>query len=327
MTTVANIEDRAGAPKFNVTELRNAFGTFATGVTVVTAAAGEIKTGVTVNSFSSLSLNPPLVLWALNLNSASLRTFRIAERFAVNVLSSNQSDLASRFAKSRGPKLNETDWFYSDLGIPLIQGVSAVFECRRVTEYQGGDHVIFIGEVEKFSCNASDVLVFARGRYSLVVDYPSAVIPQAHPDAIVDNDFIMPALLEAFRSLSQDFAKDRRPGGLSMTEALVLLSLLGTSGLSQDVIEHATLLTPTKVSDTLNFLRVQHLVKDVPNGLIVLTLEGSETAQKFLGAIHEFERARLAGIDSKDIETTRAVLKRINFNVERKKALAGGQPV
>jgi len=147
-------------------DFRNALGSYATGVTIITAAGSDGKPyGITCNSFASVSLNPPLVLWSLVLYSSSLSTFQNASHFAVNVLGVSQQALANKFAKSSEDKFVGIEWTPGLCGAPLLAEGVANFQCRSVNRYYGGDHVIFLGAVEAYSYNRNEPLLFARGGY------------------------------------------------------------------------------------------------------------------------------------------------------------------
>ena len=151
-------------------EFRNALGTYATGVTIITASGADGKpVGITCNSFASVSLNPPLVLWSLVVYSSSLTAFQNASHFAVNVLGASQQSLANKFAKSSEDKFNGVDWKPGLGGAPLLSGSVANFQCRAANRYHGGDHVIFLGAVEAYSYNGKEPLLFARGGYGRFV--------------------------------------------------------------------------------------------------------------------------------------------------------------
>jgi flavin reductase (DIM6/NTAB) family NADH-FMN oxidoreductase RutF len=127
-------------------DFRNALGTYGTGVTIVTAMAADGKPyGVTCNSFASVSLNPPLVLWSLGMFSQGLPIFQNASHFAVNVLDVSQQELALKFAKSSGEKFAGVEWKPGLGSAPVIAGCVAQFQCRAVNRYYGGDHIIFLG--------------------------------------------------------------------------------------------------------------------------------------------------------------------------------------
>jgi flavin reductase (DIM6/NTAB) family NADH-FMN oxidoreductase RutF len=147
-------------------DFRNALGTYATGVTVITAAGPDGKPyGLTCNSFASVSLNPPLVLWSLVVYSSSLTVFQNASHFTVNVLGASQQELANRFAKSSDDKFAGLDWSPGLGNAPVLAESVANFQCRSVNRYYGGDHVIFLGAVEAYSYNREEPLLFARGTY------------------------------------------------------------------------------------------------------------------------------------------------------------------
>ena len=151
-------------------DFRNALGTYATGVTIITAAGTDGKPyGLTCNSFASVSLNPPLVLWSLVLYSSSLSAFQNAGHFAVNVLGASQQALANKFAKSSDDKFVGVEWTPGVGNAPLLKDSVANFQCRAVNRYYGGDHVIFLGAVEAYAYNRNEPLLFARGGYGRFV--------------------------------------------------------------------------------------------------------------------------------------------------------------
>lgn len=145
---------------------REALGAFATGVTIITTRddTGE-PIGVTASSFNSVSLDPPLVLWSLAKDSRSLRAFRKTGHFAVHVLAQGQEHLADTFARSGEDKFGDQDWHESAEGVPLFETCSALFECRTAHEYDGGDHVILVGEVLRYTAQDLPPLLYHGGGY------------------------------------------------------------------------------------------------------------------------------------------------------------------
>ena len=143
---------------------RDALGCFATGVTVVTTMTAQGPLGITVNSFSSLSLDPPLVLWAPAKDSGRYQPFVAAPHFAIHVLAEDQFDLAMAFAKN-GTAFDAVDWSPSDEGTPCIETALARFECRHHAAYDGGDHKIVVGEVLRASHRPGRSLIFSQGDY------------------------------------------------------------------------------------------------------------------------------------------------------------------
>lgn len=146
--------------------LRRALGRFATGVTVVTTRTAEGRLeGLTANSFSAVSLDPPLVLWSLRRAAPSLAGFRGSGHFVVNVLSRDQTDLSRHFATPHADKFTDLPWMPGLAGCPMLAESLAVFECRTESAIEGGDHLIFIGRVVRAHHREGDPLVFAGGRY------------------------------------------------------------------------------------------------------------------------------------------------------------------
>src|SRR5882762_4947718 len=156
-------------------QFRAALGSFATGVTIVTTrnAAGE-DIGLTANSFNSVSLDPPMVLWSLARKSLSLPAFLESGYFAVHVLASAQEELSVTFATRGADKFAGLAVARGPGDIPILPGCSAVFQCRTAFNYEGGDHVIFVGEVEIFEHFNRPPLVFHSGRYAVTVERPAA---------------------------------------------------------------------------------------------------------------------------------------------------------
>jgi 3-hydroxy-9,10-secoandrosta-1,3,5(10)-triene-9,17-dione monooxygenase reductase component len=154
------------AQVLDVTLLRRTLGTFATGVTVVTTRAADgSPAGLTVNSFNSVSLDPPLVLWSLAHKAQSLDAFRNCERYLVHVLAVNQLDVASLFATRGADKFGATRWKPNAAGLPLIEGCVAWFECGNRRQYDEGDHVILVGRIDEFAIVGGAPLIFHNGRY------------------------------------------------------------------------------------------------------------------------------------------------------------------
>ena len=151
---------------FDARQLRSVLGRFFTGVTVVTTVDESGRPwGVTANSFTSVSLDPPLVLWNQALSSVSHPAFAAAERFTVNILADDQVPISQRFARSDDNKFDGVAVTTGLGGVPFIDGCCAVLECRKVATHDGGDHVVFIGQVERLHSNERRPLLFGDGKY------------------------------------------------------------------------------------------------------------------------------------------------------------------
>jgi flavin reductase (DIM6/NTAB) family NADH-FMN oxidoreductase RutF len=145
---------------------RQALGQYATGVTIVTARAADgTPVGLTANSFSSLSLEPPLVLWSLDRTARSREVFEAAGHFAIHVLGADQLDLSRHFASKAVSKFSGLQVELGHGGVPLLGGCAARFQCRKFNAVDGGDHRIYIGEVLEFDHCACDPLLFHCGQY------------------------------------------------------------------------------------------------------------------------------------------------------------------
>ncbi|SEK13651.1 flavin reductase family protein [Paraburkholderia diazotrophica] len=157
-------------------QLRNAFGQYPTGVTVITAAARDgRKIGLTANSFASLSLDPPLVIWSIGKTSPSCADFVRAGHFAINVLAEDQTDLSRRFSKPSPDKYVGVACRESLGGTMVLDGCSAHFVCRNLAQHEGGDHLIFIGQIEHFEAEGHAPLVFHSGQYGAVTNNPESI--------------------------------------------------------------------------------------------------------------------------------------------------------
>ena len=158
---------KARSPSFSLDEFRSALGMFATGVTIVTGRdADGINIGLTANSFNSVSLNPPLVLWSLARAAGSMPAFTRGSHYAINILAADQRALAERFASKQADRFAGLALREGSGGAPVIEGAAAVFECFNRSRYEEGDHVIFVGEVERCTRREGVTpLIFHGGRY------------------------------------------------------------------------------------------------------------------------------------------------------------------
>ena len=169
---------------FDPRELRNAFGSFATGVTIVTTIAkdgdgNDIPVAVTANSFSSVSMDPPLVLWSIDKNSQSLKAFEESNFFAIHILHNAQEQLSNICATKNADKFAEISWKPGIEGVPVFNDYNTCFQCSVEHRYDGGDHIILVGRVQEFDNKERDThltpLLFYRGQYRNVDRQMSSV--------------------------------------------------------------------------------------------------------------------------------------------------------
>lgn len=153
-------------PETDVRALREAFSAFMTGVTIVaTRDADGAPLGFTANSFTSVSLEPPLLLVCISNSSQSLPTFLAADGFSVNILSANQEDLSRRFAQQEADRFDGVDWREGPAGHPVLHGCCGWFDCTAHQRVEAGDHMILIGEVVGFDHHPERPLGYSRGGY------------------------------------------------------------------------------------------------------------------------------------------------------------------
>jgi len=163
--------------EFSSVDFRRCLGEFITGVTVITTVGLDGKRyGLTANSFSSVSLDPPLILWSLRLNATNFPIYSTAETFAVNILAEDQVDVSNRFAKSGPDRFEGVAFSEGTDGLPLIDGCVAQLECKREATYPGGDHVVFIGRVQRIRNAGRKPLALRSGKYMVV--HPHEPVPE-----------------------------------------------------------------------------------------------------------------------------------------------------
>ena len=157
---------------FDARAFRTALGCFPTGVAVVTVQPTDRDPmGITVNSFASVSLDPPLLLWCIDRNSDRFDAFINAEGFAISVLGTCHEGVSARLARRGMHRLDDIDLLATEIGAPALADALAIFECSREALHPGGDHAILVGRVLRFACRAAgEPLVFFRGRYSALAE-------------------------------------------------------------------------------------------------------------------------------------------------------------
>ncbi|MDF0597447.1 flavin reductase family protein [Psychromarinibacter halotolerans] len=167
MTTETNpeMEDVVPGPDTQKA-FRDALGRFATGVTVVTTDSEIGPLGITANSFASVSLDPPLVLWSPAKSSRRYEAFAEAKEFAIHVIGAEQAEISARFSRD-GTAFEGCDWTPSDRGVPLLNGCLARFECQTEATHDGGDHRIVVARVLRASWRDGAPLVFSQGQMGL----------------------------------------------------------------------------------------------------------------------------------------------------------------
>jgi 4-hydroxyphenylacetate 3-hydroxylase, reductase component len=312
-----------GDPAQNPRGFRRCLSQFATGVTVITADASGRLIGVTANSFSSVSLSPPLILWSLRRGSRSFESFRAAERFAVNVLASNQVKLAQRFSSAGNDKYRGVDWSPGSHGAPLIHGAVAQFECLRKYEYDGGDHLIFVGDVQHYSFVDAEPLLFVQGRYGVARDHPD-LSDHSRQSGTMRRSGVSPTrtsflslMFQAYQMTSSGFEAHRAAEGLSRSQVRVLTGLSESPGLNRRVLARTKYLSERDADDAVSFLSERGYIRVDPQGALHLTELGHSRLEVINARWMQFEAEQLRDIPGNEVELARAFFERLIQRYDR----------
>lgn len=293
---------------------RRSLGEFATGVTVITTNVGGIGYGMTSNSFASVSLNPPLVLWSIRRESTSFAAFESCTHFAVHVLADNQIALSQRFARSGPDKFVGLDHLPGLGEAPILHDVAASFECRRSQAYDGGDHLILLGEVKRFCRYDRPPLLFAKGRYAVAADHPetrafntagAAPAPAGSEERVLSN-----LMVRAYSAVAARLESERKTAGLGLT--LMQARLLRAAATSPDrTLEDLLpelLLDFNASQNVLGSMISLGLVSVDGHRRLHLTEEGEVRLQDIIAHARVNEERLFQGIPAEDIATVRRVL-------------------
>ena len=297
----------SGTPGGNTDALRRALGHFSTGVTIITAEADGVRAGITANSFSSVSLDPPLVLWSVKKTSTSWPIFAAAKSFAINVLASDQAQLASQFARSGTDKFKDVDWKPGATGAPLLARVTAQFECARRVEYEGGDHLIVVGEVTYFARYERRPLVFTQGKFSLAID--NADTAPTNTDARSDPyPTFLTMLRRAFLQRASEFREEAHSVGFTMNESRLMYHLELSPGLNVESLARVSLLDMDAARDGIASLEQKQWVARGADGTLQLTVPGLEQNARLGQLAHAAEANKLTRFSAVEIGKARDVI-------------------
>lgn len=218
---------------------RNALGSFATGVTIATTKDGDGNpVGVTASSFNSVSLDPPLVLWSLAKSSLSRAAFCDSGHFAVHILAASQEELSNRFARSGEDKFADVAWSEGELGSPVFEEHAALFQCKTRHEYDGGDHIILVGEVVDFEAREVAPLLFHGGSYAERRPRPRGELAESvdTEHGRFSDDFLFYLISRAHFQTSRPTREKLAESDSSMEEYLTLAVLSMEAPLDQAAI-------------------------------------------------------------------------------------------
>jgi len=269
---------------------RSALGRFVTGVTIVTTRdANGNPIGLTANSFNSVSLDPPLVLWSLSLNSPNLEAFRSSGSWAVHILAADQEDLSNRFATRGIDKFEGLSVEDGPEGAPMLPGCAARFGCSAKFEYDGGDHAIFVGEVVAFHDEGSQPLAFHAGRYGGVFSDTKHVAPDEQEIGDFGRHFIGHLLNRAYNTTFAKLRDEYHQRGLRSSDYTVIVSLgMGDGCTRADLSRRAAGGGAQLPQDAADRLIEQGIIRD-DAGALHLTDNGRAILAELLAIAQSFQ--------------------------------------
>jgi flavin reductase (DIM6/NTAB) family NADH-FMN oxidoreductase RutF/DNA-binding MarR family transcriptional regulator len=320
-----NGDIRHGAVAIDPKALRRCLGSFATGVAVVTTRHEDKDLGITVNSFTSLSLDPPLVLWCLARSSRTYTAFTASDHFAINVLAVDQVTVSNRFAfRAEEEFPTDVPFHRAIAGIPLLDGICSHFQCRRTDVFDGGDHVVMVGEVIDFAGSDRPGLVYRGGQYAVADAHPSAVSQsQDNLNKGFLDSTVRPALEGITRRFESFFDEELREAGISSKESQVLGLLLSRGALDTEEIANLTLVSGSFLEETLDSLKEKDLIARDGGGC-ALTTSGRTLASSWFDRLRSYRAQALGPIAPAEAEALQRTLDRLS---EWIKAASAGSPL
>jgi len=306
----------SGAPSTNGGAFRRTLGEFATGVAVITTTVKGVSYGMTSNSFASVSLDPPLVLWSIRRESQSFAAFESCSHFAVNVLAGDQIELSQHFARS-GPNKFESVRYANGRGdAPLLHGIAASFECRRTCAHEGGDHLILLGEVEAFSRYERAPLIFSKGRYAVTAEHPeisplAPAAPISHVDG--ENEVLSNLMIRAYSSVASEMESARKKAGLglSLMQARLLRACAANPGSTIEALLPELLLDFNASQNVLGSLVSLGLVEVDTQDRVHLTPAGETRVKEIVAHARQYEEKLFKNVPAQELATMTRVLSRI----------------
>jgi len=299
-------------------QFRAALGSFATGVTIVTTHSNEGEDiGVTANSFNSVSLDPPLVLWSLAKNALSLQAFSESGYFTVHILTAAQDALSNQFAKRGLDKFANISITRGVGNTPLLPECAARFQCRTEFRYEGGDHVIFVGHVEVFDYANHSPLLFHGGKYAHAVRLePSAANVTEEPDSSFSQDFLIYLLGRAHHHLFLYLRRELERFGLT-EDGWFVLSLLGVSSdRSIEELDNLLAYTGKHITEELITSLAEHDFlclhgEYAPHTHVTLTTVGRRVVIEAVGAGKAAEDHATRNLSSSEQQHLKQALRRV----------------
>ncbi len=245
-------------------QFRRALGNFASGVTIVTACGPDgRKVGVTANSFNSVSLEPPLILWSLDKRSSAWEVFQAASHFTVNILASDQIALSNHFARPQADKFDGIEHDSGLGGAPQLNDCSGTFQCANYQHVDAGDHWIMIGKVEKFEDYGRSPLVYHQGGYAMVLPHPRGRKPESTDSSESSNmlntklgDNLFYLMIQAVNASHPRFVQQHLQLGMRNSESRLLMVLDSAPNACLGDLQQAVSMPAREVEEAM--INLQH---------------------------------------------------------------------
>ncbi len=295
-------------------QFRNALGQFATGVTVVTAADGDTGfVGTTASSFNSVSVDPPLILWSIDKGARGRAVYEQATYFVVNVLAADQVTVSNNFARQQEDKFSTVEYDLDDHGVPVLRGCSAYFHCQTRYLYEGGDHLIIVGEVVQFDATERDGLLFHQGRYSVSDVHPVAASTQAQVGEPQEKSFAANYLHylvgRCFHQLLGRLEHLLERQDINQDEYRVLASFSGLEDADLPTLQRYTLLDEHTLVSALHGLEKRGFIQPVAQGHR-LSHAGQERLVSLMAIAKSNEADMLGAFNAEEAQQFKEMLKR-----------------
>jgi flavin reductase (DIM6/NTAB) family NADH-FMN oxidoreductase RutF/DNA-binding MarR family transcriptional regulator len=289
--------------------LRRALGNFASGVTIVTACSADgRKAGVTANSFNSVSLDPPLILWSLDKRSSAWAVFRDASHFAVNLLAVDQVELSDHFARSQADKFAGIEHGTGLGGAALFEGCAGNFQCAAHQQIDAGDHWLLLGRVEKFEDLGRAPLVYHQGGYAMVMPHPSS--KSAVPDMAGESTDLLDSplgnnlfflMLQAINGNHPRLLQENESLGLHKNESRLLMILDSAPHASVEDLRRAVSMPVHEVLEALATLQFKGYLEP-DGGRQRVSVKGHAKVRHLWETLHRVERELFSELSDAELE-------------------------
>ncbi|AQZ96221.1 p-hydroxyphenylacetate 3-hydroxylase reductase component [Halopseudomonas phragmitis] len=305
------------APLMDPRQFRRALGNFACGVTIVTACGPNgRKVGVTANSFNSVSLEPPLILWSLDKRSSAWNTFKDASHFCVNILASDQIELSNHFARPQEDKFSGISHLEGLGKAPVFEGCSGNFQCANYQQIDGGDHWIMIGQVEHFEDFSMAPLVYHQGGYAMVLPHPRGRRPETGTKVCESSDLLHTRLgdnlfylmIQAVNASHPRFVQQHLALGMRNSESRLLMVLDSAPNASLADLQQAVSMPVREVEDALATLQAKGFLQ-LDDGKRQVTPAGHSMLEQLWNTVRKAQEELFSELSEGELEVFKKALK------------------